>query len=85
MNCDAQKLGKTAIMISDDDVPYLVSGNVRIAHYMARPVVKPRSNIVMARSEDEAGQKFEAYYASLSRDYDVSYYVDSITVHPTIL
>lgn len=71
--------------MSDDDVPYLVSGEVSITHYMARAVVKERSNIVMARSESEAEEKFQAYYSSLGREYDVSYYVRNITVHPTIL
>jgi hypothetical protein len=68
----------------DDDYPYLVSGQVEKVHYMLSPIVRQLSNIVMARSENEAEEKFEAYYSSLSREYDVSYYVRNVTVHPTI-
>ena len=63
---------------------FLVTGELRITHYMSDTTFERVSNLVRAVDEAEASKKFNDFYDAKTREYDVYYSVWEHEVQETI-
>lgn len=74
----------------DDDrrirslIAFHVTAKVDVTHYMGESVNYFKTHIVYALDKHEAEQKCIKYYEDRNSDYDVTYFVHSVTVADTI-
>lgn len=67
-----------------DDYPYLVTGVVRKAYYLEKPVETTETRIVMAENAEWAESKFRSHFENQSVAQYVNYFIVDVDVHAPI-